>query len=45
MEYQGKLKEAKAGTSFDLGIEGLRDFPNLPAAVRAVVDRFNDVFT
>ena len=39
-----KLKEAKAGTSFNLGIEKPGDFPDLPATVRAVVDRFNDVF-
>jgi hypothetical protein len=40
-----RLREARAGTSFDLGIEGLTDFPDLPAAVRTVISRFNDVFT
>jgi hypothetical protein len=36
--------EPKAGTSFDLGIGGLTDFPDLPTAVRAVIYRFDDVF-
>lgn len=39
-----ELGESKAGTSFDLGIDGLTDFPDLPAAVRTVVHRFDDVF-
>ena len=39
------LGEPQAGTSFDLGIDGLTDFPDLPAVVRTVVHRFDDVFT
>jgi hypothetical protein len=39
------LGEPQAGTSFDLGIEGLTDFPDLPAVVRTVVHQFDDIFT
>jgi hypothetical protein len=39
------LGEPQAGTSFDLGIDGLTDFPDLPAEVRTVVRQFDDVFT
>jgi hypothetical protein len=33
-----------AGIGFDTGIEQPRSFPDLPAAVRTVVERFEDVF-
>jgi hypothetical protein len=44
MKLTLEIPMMKAGIGFDTGIEQSGDFPDLPAAVRTVVDGFEDVF-